>query len=164
MATRVGVAEFLEKVSKLKNDQEMIDALKYNDSVVLRMVLQGAYDPAVTWLLPPGVPPYKVNELVDQENVFIREHRKITYFIEGFYPTLNQMKRESMFIELLETVAPADAAMLCSIKDKVFPWPAITEEIVRAAFPDMIATPMEPKLVLPTPKKKLSDKVKEITG
>jgi Family of unknown function (DUF6433) len=164
MGTRVGVAEFLEKVSKLGTEQEMIDALKFNDSVILRMVLQGAYDPAVKWLLPPGKPPYKVNELVDQENVFIREHRKLTYFVEGFYPNLPQTKREQMFIELLENIAPADAEMLCAIKDKEFPWPRITEEVVRTAFPDMIATPMEPKLVLPTPKKKLSDKVKEITG
>ena len=44
---QVSVAEFLEKVSKLKRTQEKVDALKANDSLVLRIILQGAFDPKV---------------------------------------------------------------------------------------------------------------------
>lgn len=134
----IGVAEFLENVSKLKTKAEKVAALKHNDSTVLRMVLQGAFDPNVKWSLPEGTPPYKPNELVDQEHIFIRESRKLTYFIQGFYPNLKQIKRESMFIELLESVAPKDASMLCAIKDKKFPFKGITIDVVKEAFPDMI--------------------------
>ena len=42
---QIGVAEFLEKVSKLKKTQEKVDAIRANDSFVLRTILQGVFDP-----------------------------------------------------------------------------------------------------------------------
>jgi len=138
MAMRIGVAEFLEKVSKLKKKEEKVAALKANDSFVLRTILQGAFDPRIKWLLPEGEPPYKPNDLVDQENVLIKDARKLAYFVEGPYPGLKQVKREAMFIEMLETVAPADAKMLCAIKEKKLPWKGITVDIVNEAFPGFI--------------------------
>ena len=137
MGMRVGVAEFLEKVSKLKKKEEKIAALKANDSFVLRTILQGAFDPRIKWLLPEGEPPYKPNDLVDQENVLIKDARKLAYFVEGPYPGLKQVKREAMFIELLETVAPADAKMLMAIKDKKSPFKGLTAEVAKQAFPDL---------------------------
>ena len=135
---KIGVAEFLENVAKLKKKEEKIAALRHNDSVVLRMVLQGAFDPAVKWALPDGIPPYKPNDLTDQEHVFIREHRKIPYFIEGAFPGLHRIKRETMFIELLEQVAPKDAEMLVAMKEKKLPYKGLTKDIVVEAFPDLI--------------------------
>jgi hypothetical protein len=138
MGTRVGVAEFLEKVSKLKKKEEKVAALKANDSFVIRTIMQGAFDPRVKWLLPEGEPPYRVNDLVDQENVLIKDARKLAYFVEGGYPNLKQTKREMMFIEMLETVTPADAKLLCAIKEKKLPWKSITADIVKEAFPGMM--------------------------
>jgi hypothetical protein len=134
----IGMAEFLDRVNKLKKKEEKVEALKYNDSFQLRSILQGAFDPRVKWLLPSGDPPYRVNDIPDQESVLLRECRKLTYFVEGPYPGLNQMKREQMFIELLENVAPADAKLLCSIKEKKLPFKGITIEIVKEAFPGLL--------------------------
>ena len=138
MATRVGIAEFFDKVSKLKKRDEKIQALQYNDSFEIRTILQGAFDPRVKWQLPEGEPPYNPNKLVDQENVLIKECRKLIYFIEGGAPNLKQLRRETMFVELLESVTPADAKLLCSIKDKKFPYKGITVDIVREAFPNLL--------------------------
>ena len=135
---QVSVSEFLEKVGKLKRTQEKVDALKANDSYVLRVILQGAFDPTVKWMLPEGEPPYKPNDLTDQEHVLINEARKILYFVEGFYDNLTTNKREQMFIELLERVDPKDAKLLCSIKDKKLPFNGITINHVKDAFPGMI--------------------------
>ena len=132
-----GVAEFLDKVSKLKRPEEKVAALRANDSLVLRIVLQGAYDPKVEWLLPPGKPPYKPNELVDQEHVLIKEAEKLRYYVKGFHEGLAPTKREVMFIELLERLAPADAELLCKIKDKET-IKGISLAIVKEAFPNLI--------------------------
>lgn len=140
---QVSVAEFLEKVGKLRRTQEKVDALKANDSYVLRVVLQGAFDPAVKWLLPEGEPPYKPNDLTDQEHVLINEARKILYFVEGFYDDLPTTKREQMFIELLERVDPKDAKLLCAIKEKKLPFNGITIHHVKDAFPGMIKNEQE---------------------
>jgi hypothetical protein len=138
MAMRVGIAEFLENVSKLKKRAEKIEVLKANDSFHIRTILQGAFDPRIRWQLPAGVPPYNPTTLVDQENVLIHSCRKLIYFVEGGSPGLKQLKRESMFIELLETVSPSDAKLLCAIKDKKLPYKGITADIVREAFPDLL--------------------------
>lgn len=134
----IGLYEFLYKVSRLKKTQEKVDALKYNDSVQLRIILQGAFDPTVEWLLPPGEPPYKPNELVDQQHVLIKEVEKLRYYVKGFHDNLNQKKREMMFVELLERVDPNDAKLLIAIKDKTLPFNGITIQHVREALPGLI--------------------------
>lgn len=139
MGMRVGVAEFLEKVGKLKKREEKIAALQHNNSFVIRTILQGAFDPKIKWALPEGTPPYKPNELVDQENVLIRECRRLVHFIEGGNPGLKQLRRETLFVEMLESVAPKDAILLCAIKDKKLPFKGITADIVKEAFPGLIA-------------------------
>jgi len=139
MGMRVGVAEFLEKVGKLKKREEKIAALQHNDSFVIRSILQGAFDPKIKWALPEGTPPYKPSELVDQENVLIRECRRLVHFVEGGNPALKQLRRETLFVEMLESVAPKDAILLCAIKDKKLPFKGITVDIVKEAFPGLIA-------------------------
>ena len=134
---QIGIAEFLEKVGKLKKTEQKIAAIKANDSYPLRVILQAAYDPNVKWLLPEGTPPYKANEHLDQEGVLIREARMITYFVQGFHPNLSQSKREIMFIQLLENVAPKDAELLCTIKDKKN-IKGITIQHVTEALPGLI--------------------------
>lgn len=144
MGTRVGVAEFLEKVSKLKKKEEKIEALKHNDSFVIRTILQGAFDSRIVWDLPEGTPPYRPSDLQDQENVLIRECRRLIHFVKGGN-NLNPLRREALFVELLESVAPADAVLLCAIKDKKLPYKGITEDIVRESFPDLLPTTEEQK-------------------
>jgi hypothetical protein len=135
----IGMSEFLQKVAKLKKTQEKIDAIRHNDSIQLRIILQGAFDPSVVWLLPPGEPPYKPNELVDQQHVLLKECEKLRYFIKGFHDNLNQTKRETMFVELLERVDPEDAKLLCAIKDKKMPFNGITLQHVKEGLPGLIA-------------------------
>lgn len=134
---QIGIAEFLEKVGKLKKTQEKIDAIAANDSLVLRIILQAAYDPKVEWALPEGVPPYKPNDLVDQEHVLIKDCEKLRYFIKGFHDNLNQLKRETMFVEFLERIAPKDAEMIVHIKDKK-PIKGITLQHVTEGLPGLI--------------------------
>lgn len=133
----IGIGEFLDKVGKLKKPQEKIDAIKANDSIQLRIILQAAYDPSVVWALPEGTPPYRPSELVDQEHILIKDCVKLRYFIKGFYDSLNQLKRESMFVEMLERLAPKDAELLCDIKDKK-QIKGISYQIVIEALPGLI--------------------------
>lgn len=134
----VGMAEFLEKVGKLKRTQEKVDMLRANDTFALRTILQAAYDPSVKFLLPEGAPPYKPNDLVDQEMVLHKEASHIRYFVEGFHANLPQNKREMMFVQFLERLAPADAELLCNVKDKK-PIKGITIGHVKDALPGLIA-------------------------
>lgn len=130
--------EILEWIGKKRKTQEKIDALREHDSLAIRIILQGAFDPKVEWTLPPGEPPYKPNDLVDQQHVLRKDIEKLRYFIKGFHDNLPATKREVMFIELLERVDPNDAKLLCAIKDKKMPFPGITIEHVTKGLPGLI--------------------------
>lgn len=134
----LGMYEFLERVSKLTSTQDKVENLRANDTMALRMVLQAVFDPTVKFLLPEGDPPFRVNDLVDQQHVFHREADKIRYFVEGFHPTLNQNKREAMFIEFLERLDPQDAKLLLGMKSKKLPFNGISLGMVKEAFPDLL--------------------------
>lgn len=141
---QVGLAEFLQKVGKLKKREEKIQALKMNESFPLLTILQGIYDPRVQFDLPETDPPYRVNDIPDQEPVLIRECKKLAYFVKGANNNLPAAKREHMYIELLERCAPDDAKLLLGIKNKKYPFgKGITEDIVREAFPKLLPTDKE---------------------
>lgn len=137
---QIAVSEFLNKVAKLKGRDKKVEALKYNDSFVLRTILQGAYDPRIEWLIPKGVPPFNFNTIPDQEHILINEARKLSYFVKGGADNLNQIKREALFIQLLEHVCPGDAELLLAIKEKKLTdnMKSINVEIVREAFPGLL--------------------------
>ena len=137
----IGMAEFLDKVDKTKKKEDKIAALKHNDSLVLRLVLQSVFDPSVKWLLPPGEPPYTPSKIVDVEHIFIRNIKTIYQFIEGFTPpNISKTVREAKFIEFLEAIMPDDAKLLISMKEKKLPYKTITAALVKEAFPDLIPT------------------------
>ena len=133
-----GIAEFLEEIGRFKKRNEKVFAIRNNDSKQLRIILQGIYDPDVKWALPPGAPPYTPNALVDQEHVLIKDVEKLKYFIEAFYPTLKQAKREAMFIEMLERVSPKDAHLLVHHLKEKKPLPGLPLDLIVEALPNMI--------------------------
>ena len=137
---RLGINEILQRASEERDISRRILWLQQNDSPTLRAVLQGAYDPNVKWQLPAGAPPYKPNDLVDQQHRLYTETRKLYLFIEGGNPNLNQLRREALYIEFLESLDPGDAKLMLAVKDKILPYANITREVVNCAFPGLIPT------------------------
>ena len=135
---RLGIAEILKKVSGLNTDDERIAELRKNHSIPLCDVLKGIFNPYVVWMLPDTVPPYKPNELVDQQAALYTQTRKFYLFTEDGNPNLKQLRREALFIELLETVDAEDAKLLIAMKDKTIPYPNITAELINKAFPGLL--------------------------
>jgi hypothetical protein len=135
---RLGIAEVLKMASEQKTKEEKINVFRKNDSSALRTVLKYALDPAIKWALPAGDPPYKPTAYLDQQPMLYNEARRLYLFIEGGNPNLTPLKRETLFIGLLESIDPADAKMLLAAKDKKLPVKGITAAIVNEAFPGLI--------------------------
>lgn len=130
------LSALLEEISQLKTKDEKIAALKQNDNSTIRLVLQGMYDPRVEWLLPEGVPPYKPNLDSGSEGFLLHESRKLYLFVKGGNDGVHQIKREKLFIDILEFVHPDDAKLLLQMKEKK-PIKGITKEIIGAAYPEL---------------------------
>lgn len=124
--------------SELKTSEEKVTYLRNNDNGAVRTVLNYAFNPNIKFLLPKGPAPYKPFEGHDAEGRLYSELRRLYLFVEGGNPNLNNVKREHLFIQLLESVDREDAELLVSVKDKKMPYKGITLALIKKAFPDLL--------------------------
>ena len=138
MTVRRSISWILNFVDNLPNDEERIKCLRANDHPSIRLILQGAFHPHIVWDLPEGDPPYKPCEYPHIDNMLWTETRRLYLFTVGGSPNLKPLKRESMYIDLLESVTPEDAKLLLAIKNKCLPYKNVTKLLVTQAFPGLI--------------------------
>ena len=133
-------SEIATKINNAKDKPRKLKVLKEHDSVPLRQVLKGAFDPNIEWLLPPGDVPYTANDApIGTEHTLLQQEAKRLYlFTKGGDNTLTNNKRETLFIQMLEGLHPEEAKIVCLVKDKNLTEKyKLTREIVAAAFPDI---------------------------
>jgi len=130
--------EILLKVNNAKDKPKKLQVLKHYDTPELRMILKGAFDPNIEWLLPDSNPPYKENEAPEgTEHTYLkREARRLYHFIKGGNPNLSQNKREAMFVQILEGLTKPEAELLIATKDKTLnkKYKGLTANLVKEAF------------------------------
>jgi len=135
---RKKISQILQEVSEFTPASERHLFLKQHDSGAIRTVLKYAFDPNIKFLLPKGPAPFKPFEGFDAEGRLYAELRRLYLFVEGGNPNLKPLRREFLFIQLLESIDKDDAKLLIAVKDKKLPYKGITEKIVRKAFPDLL--------------------------
>lgn len=136
---RKSIAEILEEVAALKKKEDKINKLRENASnMVLLKILQWTYDDRIKFLLPEGAAPFNPTKYLDQEGNLYGEVRRLYLFVEGGNPSLSQVRRESLFIQLLETLSPKEAKLMEAVKDKKLPYKGITKNLIDEAFPGLI--------------------------
>lgn len=135
---RLSINEILAKANMIENAEARIQFIKSNDSAALQTILKYCYDPNIKWMLPKGPAPYKKSDFVEAHGMLYSVVRKLYLFIEGGNPNLTKMKREQLFINLLESIDKDDAELLVSIKDKKMPYKLITRKFVEKVYPGLI--------------------------
>ena len=106
----------------------------------LTAILIWNFDDSIITVLPPGEVPFKENEVpVGTDHTSLRREWKHLYnFVKGGNDTLNGLRRETMFIQMLEGLHPEEAKILCLTKDKQLQSKyKITQANVAEAFPDI---------------------------
>ena len=130
--------EILTKVNNAKDKPKKIAVLKEHDSVALRQVLKGAFDPKIKWDLPEGVPPFKRNDAPagTEHTSLFAEARRLWHFVKDADPNLTKAKREMMFIQLLEGLQEDDADLMIAVKEKTLNkrYKGLTDAVVKEAF------------------------------
>ena len=160
--------EVLDATSKQRTKAKKIEVLKTyaHDSVMA--VLIWNFDETIVSLLPEGEVPYgntrednsvtgslsdKINDAVnmmresgstslgsqDQGKASIRaEYTKFYNFLKGGNNGLSGLRRETMFINILEGLHPLEAEILVLVKDKKLTDKyKITKEVVSLAYPQI---------------------------
>ena len=160
--------EVFDAASKQRTKAKKIEVLQRyaHDSIMALMIWN--FDESVISVLPPGEVPYgnnkddnmvtgtlsdKINDAVgkmsemgsnslgsqDQGQASIRkEYTKFYNFLKGGNDSLSNLRRETMFINILEGLHPLEAEILILVKDKKLSEKyKITKEIAAAAYPQI---------------------------
>jgi len=162
------VFEILNVVVKQKSNARKVEALKKFEHPSLKAIFIWNFDESIVSALPPGDVPYSaVNEMdsfkgtlsekiadavekmeelgtnslgsQDQGRSSIRkEYSKFYNFIKGGNDSLSSLRRETMFINILQGLHPLEAEIVCLCKDKKLQTKyKLTQEIVAEAYPDI---------------------------
>ena len=162
------IFEVLQVICKQRTKAKKIEALRKFDHPALRAVLIWNFDTSLVSMLPEGDVPYastgeqtafsgqlsdkiedavsKMNEIgsqslgsQDQGRTSIRKEFKIFYnFLKGGNDGLSKMRRETMFINLLQGLHPLEAEILCLCKDKKLATKyKLTQPVIAEAYPNI---------------------------
>jgi len=138
--SRLLISEVLRKVSNAKTKQEKIDLLRKHNSTALRQLLIINFDDSVISLLPEGDVPYTPNDapVGTDHSRLEQEYRGLYRFFKGGM-NLPALKRESMFVQLLEGLSAEEAELLVLAKDGRMndKYKRITKAVVSEAFPSI---------------------------
>ena len=110
---------YFKKYLMQKQRRKRSKFLQEHNTQALRSVLIVNFDESIVSLLPEGAVPYTPNDAPDgtEHTVLEKECRILYHFFKGG-SSINQTKRESMFIRLLEGLTAGEAEVLCLAKDK----------------------------------------------
>jgi hypothetical protein len=156
--------EILELACKQRTNSKKIEVLReYRDDSMIAVFLWN-YVPALTSAIPSGPVPYaalkdlevgndtlsntidkqiNTDQMVDMvgsnQRTSIRNEFNIFYnFLQGGNDSLSSIRRETMFINLLEGLHPKEAEIIILTKDKNLTSKySLSFDIIREAFPDV---------------------------
>ena len=133
------ILEPLELVGKAKTREEKRQILTDRDNFATRALLQLNYHPDVKWHIPSGAPPYTPGQVADSTpNSLHFEVKKLDYYVSPSPHDLPLLRRESMFVELLERLDPNDAKLIIAVKDKKLSYKGLSYKLVKDTWPDLL--------------------------
>jgi hypothetical protein len=137
------MARFItEMLKEINDDPKTLE--KWKDNAALKILFMHAFQKEHKFVLPEGDPPY--TEAAEPMGMtptnFTQEMRRMYVFCRD---DLKPIKREALFISLLEGIHPTEAKILLAVKDQKLNkmYPKITAKLVAEA--GMITLPVKEK-------------------
>ena len=124
--------EICTKVNNAKDKPAKIKVLQKYRTAALEMFMKSALCPEIEWMLPDGDVPFMANDAPEgtEHTLLSQSMSKVHNYVQlnrdklklppvVGNPELNRMKREMMFIQLLEGLHKNEALLLIDAKNKV---------------------------------------------
>ena len=133
------IQETFELVGQAQTREEKRQVLTDRDNFATRALLQLNYHPDAKWLLPSGIPPYTPSQEADvTPNSLHFEIKKLDYYTDPSPHDLPMLKREGMFVALLERLDPKDAEILLAVKDRKLSYKGLSYKLVKDTWPELL--------------------------
>lgn len=171
------VYEILEELDSCTTKQRKVDLIntKYSNHTPLQYVLRWNFDRSIKSLLPEGEPPFdKERKDGDSPQALWSYLKMFPNFVDSAQGRqLPELKRENLFIEMLDALDLEEANVIVLAKDgKLDEKYDITIDVVNAAYPDIglvsdpipEPTPKEQKEDLLSQAKSIKEQVKELNS
>ena len=134
------LTEIIQQVSSAKTKKEKVELLqKYNNNG-LRALMIINFDESLKFLLPDGEVPFNPNDAPagTEHTRLDSEYRGLYRYFKGGDSSLKGMKREQLFVQLLEGLHVDEANLLVSACNKDLQSKyRITKQAVSEAFPSI---------------------------
>ena len=134
------LTEILQKVSSAKTKKEKVELLQEYNSQGLRSLLIINFDDSLEFLLPEGEVPFTPNDAPagTEHTRLTQEYRGLYRFFKGGDASIKGMRREQLFVQLLEGLHADEANMLVSACNKDLQSKyRVTKAVVAEAFPQI---------------------------
>ena len=134
------ITEILQKVSSAKTKAEKVDLLQEYNQDALRAILIINFDESLKFLLPEGEVPFRPNDAPagTEHTRLDSEYRGLYRFFKGGDSSLKSMRREQLFVQLLEGLHKDEAEMLVLACNKELQSKyRVTKAVVSEAFPQI---------------------------
>ena len=134
------LTEILQKVSSAKTKKEKVELLQEYNSQGLRSLLIINFDESLQFLLPEGDVPFTPNDAPagTEHTRLVHEWKGLYRYFKGGDNTLKGMRREQLFVQLLEGLHADEANMLVSACNKDLQSKyRVTKAVVAEAFPSI---------------------------
>lgn len=131
---------FAAVVAERTKEKKISILQQYNENFIKALLIWN-FDPSVQSILPEGDVPIQPKEDADRttpSSNIRKEWNKFYNFVKGGNDAMNRLRKETMFINILESFHPGEAEVLCLVKDKKLQTKYnITKELVSEAYPDI---------------------------
>jgi hypothetical protein len=150
---KLSVPEILEQVVAAGSKAEKIATLQKYNNPTLQTILRLNFDANAELALPEGAAPYNAKRDIPVElsdsNLY-NEARRLYIFEKGnpkYNPDISKLRREALWIQILEGIHHTEADLLNQVKDKKLSsvYKGLTEALVREAFPGLITEKVSKK-------------------
>ena len=134
------ISEILQKVSSAKTKAEKVELLQEYNQDALRAILIINFDESLEFLLPPGEVPFSPNDAPagTEHTRLAHEYKGLYKYFKGGDSTLKGMRREQLFVQLLEGLHKDEANLLVAACNKdIQAKYRITKQVVSEAFPQI---------------------------
>ena len=147
------ISEVLQRISNAKTKKDKVDLLQKYKTQALTKILLCNFAKNIRFCFPDGETPFTENEMPKgiQHQMLITEQRLLDKFITKTIngmtlygcsgraqPSIQQLKKEALWIQLLEALHPEEAQLLDLVKDKKLTSRyKITKQNVIDAFPEL---------------------------
>ena len=136
------VSELFKAVHGKKDKKGKADILAQHKRDDVKALLIWNFDKQIRSAIPEGEVPYKKNEAPINSGGHTRlvhEWRTLYNYVRGGNDKISQMKRETMFIQLLEGLHESEAELLMLVKDKNLQSKyRITRALVEEVFDEIV--------------------------